>query len=284
MRQLVRLDDVEIWCEAFGRAGDPAVLLVMGVGASGVSWPDELCQALAAPGRYVIRYDHRDTGLSSRVDFGSRPYTLADMARDAVGVLDALDVPAAHVVGASMGGMVAQEIAIGYPERVLTLTSMISTPTVNQQANPTEFVADLPPMDLSRLAPVFAAAPDGGDPVAAALRLARAATGSRGFLNEDAFRRQTERALAHGPGGDGSQNHSQAISSSRDRRELLKGVSAPTLVVHGTEDPFFPYPHGVATAEAVPGARLVTIDGMGHELPPTPDLVALIESQLGARA
>lgn len=285
MQHVIDVDGIDIWCEEFGRRGDPEVLLIMGTGESGLSWPDPLCVSLAEEGRHVIRYDNRDTGRSSRIDFTGDPYTLTDMAADAMGVLDALGVTAAHIVGVSMGGMIAQEIAIESPERVLTLTLLITTPTVNDPVNPTTFVNGLPDMDVARLMPVFmelAEHPPTTDAerVESALALARATKGSRGFLNEEAFRESTVRTLAHSGSPGNTQNHSQAISRSRDRTELLKSVVVPTLVVHGTEDPIFPYAHAVATSQAVPGARLMTMEGMGHELPAPPELTSIIRSQL----
>ena len=285
MQEVLHVNGVDIWYEDFGRSKDPAVLLIMGTGEPGISWSDALCHGLAAEGRRVIRYDHRDTGKSGYFDYDEEPYDLSDMARDAVGLLDALRVPAAHIVGASMGGMIAQEIAIQCPRRVLTLTCLISSPTVNDPENPAAFVSGLPPMDIARLGPVFMVLAENppttdAEQIEASLSLARATSGSRGFLDEKAFRQVMERSLAHRTRPADPQNHSRAISASRDRTELLKAVSAPTLVVHGTEDPLFPYQHGVAISECVPGARLLTIEGMGHELPPPADLVNIIRSQL----
>src|SRR5258706_1060284 len=124
----IRANGIEIWCQDFGSKSDPALLLVMGAGGQAILWPDEFCASLAAAGRYVIRYDNRDTGQSSCFDFAQSPYTLSDMARDAVGVLDAFGVERAHVMGASMGGMICQTLAIEHAGRLRTMTSIMSSP------------------------------------------------------------------------------------------------------------------------------------------------------------
>src|SRR5215831_14787974 len=127
--RMVRANGIELWCEDFGDPGNPAVLLVMGAGGQGIMWPEEFCAALADAGFYVIRYDNRDTGHSTCVDFSKAPYTLSDMARDAIGLLDAFGIARAHVIGASMGGMIAQTLAIEHAGRLRTLTSIMSTPS-----------------------------------------------------------------------------------------------------------------------------------------------------------
>ncbi|MBF8190428.1 alpha/beta fold hydrolase [Nonomuraea sp. K274] len=128
MGKFITSTDVRLWTESFGDPADPAVLLVMGTSTPGTGWPDELVESLVAGGRHVIRFDHRDTGRSDCVDFADRPYTLADMAGDATAVLDAYDIVAAHVAGASLGGAIAQWLAVHRPERVLTLTAIMAAP------------------------------------------------------------------------------------------------------------------------------------------------------------
>lgn len=295
MEQVVKANGIDIWCEDFGREADPAILLIMGIGTSGVAWPDELCERLVSSGFRVVRYDNRDTGLSSYIDFSRNPYTLADMAADAVGLLDALGIPAAHVVGASMGGMVAQEMAINHPERVLSLASMISTPAIPDPSNPMGYSGGLPGMKPELLAVMMESA---GQPVTtreerieASLKLYKALAGTRQPVDDKLLRAMKERELDRLPDersmaaiteGESSPNQAAAISASRDRVELLASVSVPTVVVHGSEDPIFPYEHGVATAKAVPGAKFISVEGMGHELPDLPELATIILENIAA--
>lgn len=289
----MRANGLDLWCETFGDAGDPAVLLVMGIGTSGIAWDDELCRTCAAAGYYVIRFDNRDTGLSSTVDYEAHPYTLTDMAHDAVALLDALGIDKAHVVGASLGGMIAQELAIEHPDRLLTLTSIISTPSIIDAT--AQFTADLPPMREELLTAMMELAMT---PVAtreerieASLRLAQAFVGSRYRPSDDEVRaakaRELDRLAAHfGEGsaqvqaaivhGESSPNQGAAVARSRDRIPLLPQVTAPTLVVSGDEDPFFAPEHGRLTAELVPGARFVLVKGLGHTPPPPAELAPLL--------
>lgn len=284
MERVVQANGIDIWCEDFGEPGDPAILLVMGSGTSGKAWPVDLCEDLAAAGYHVVRYDNRDTGKSTLVDFEQRPYTLVDLAADAAGLLDALGIDAAHVVGVSMGGMVAQEIAIHFPERVKTLTSVISTPAVRHPRNPIGWSGGLPRMKLRAVAAFVGAAirrpKTREERVKLAVKTARATTGSLGLLDVDDVRKMCEEELDHAVDPDHDDHHGRALAASQDRTAALGSVSVPTLVVHGSEDPIFPYEHGVATAKAVPGARLVMVEGLGHELPP--DLATLVIEHIRA--
>lgn len=272
MERIVQANGVELWCEDFGAPTDPAILLIMGIRTSGRAWPDRVCRTLADAGYRVVRYDHRDTGRSTALDFEQSPYTLTDMAADAVGILDALAIDAAHVVGASMGGMVAQEMAIEFPARVVTLTSVISTPAVPDPGIPAGWSRGLPPTRPEMVA-VFAEAElhpptTREERVEFHLRTARALAGTLGLFDEEEARRVCEQEIDHESDADASGNHGLALAVSRDRTEALASVTVPTLVVHGSVDPIFPYEHGIATARAIPGARLVTVEGLGHELPP----------------
>jgi len=270
----VRANGIEVWCEEFGSPRDPALLLVMGAGGQGILWPDELCTALAAGGRRVIRYDNRDTGRSSTFDFARSPYTLADMARDGVGLLDALEIERADVVGASMGGMIGQTIALEHPARARTLTSIMSTPLGESimkgmlgQAEP----GALPGAEPKVMAVVMARA---GNPprtpeerIDASVELWRTLAGSGSAFDEAAVRAREARIQARARNPDAAQNHQLAIAASPDRTEALRGLRVPTLVIHGTEDPILPIAHGRATAAAIPGARWLEVEGMGHDFP-----------------
>jgi pimeloyl-ACP methyl ester carboxylesterase len=241
-----------------------------------IAWDDDFCSALAARGFYVVRFDNRDAGLSTNFDaWGdpnplvvfdelrkkrpvTPPYRLADMADDAVALLDALDLPAAHVVGVSMGGMIAQELAIRHPERVLSLTSIMSTTGALDVRGPSyETMAAL-------LAPFPS---DRHGFIVRSVELAHTLHGP-GFPFEDArVRRVASRSFdrAYRPGG--VRRQLIAIWLSGDRTPALKTLRVPALVMHGDADPLVPVDGGQATARAIPGARLDIIPGMGHELP-----------------
>jgi pimeloyl-ACP methyl ester carboxylesterase len=270
----VRAHGIEIWCEDFGRPSDPPLLLVMGAGGQAILWPDEFCRALADGGRRVIRYDNRDTGQSSCFDFAQAPYTLSDMARDAVGLLDAFGIERADVVGASMGGMIVQTLALEHPARVRTLTSIMSTPLAASIMKAMLGAAE--PGALPGPAPkVMAVAMSrAGNPprtpeerIDLAVAMWRALAGSGEPFDEAAVRAREARILARARNIDAAQNHQLAVASSPDRDEALRALRVPALVIHGTDDPILPLPHGRATAERIPGARLLEIEGMGHDFP-----------------
>jgi pimeloyl-ACP methyl ester carboxylesterase len=252
-----------ICSETFGRREDPAVLLIMGAMASMLWWPDEFCERLAGAGRFVIRYDNRDTGRSIGYDPGTATYTGDDMAADAVGVLDEHGVERAHVVGMSMGGAIAQVVALAYPERVLSVTA-ISTSAVGEEnpglPGPTarymEHAAafdDLDWSDTRALADLI---------VEDARRLA----GTRHSFDEAAARDLVTRDLERAIDPRRLANHGNVGGDEKRWEGRVGDIAVPFLVIHGTADPLIRYPHGVALAEAVPGAKLVTIEGGGHEL------------------
>lgn len=282
MERISRANGIDIWNEDFGDPNDPSILLVMGLSTQGIAWPLELCTGLADAGRHVIRYDARDTGRSTCFDFAKTPYSLTDMAADAVGLLDALRIDAAHLVGTSMGGMVAQEVAIEFPARVRTLTSIMSTPAVSTPEG--RYSNGLPGPHqrfLDVMAELVAAPPTTPEEHrAVSLRMFAALGGTLGSVDTSAVATVLEEQARRAPAIDSSTNHTLAQHRSRDRTELLASIAAPTLVIHGTEDPLIPYEHGVATAEAIPGATLLPIDGMGHELHPSA-MQMLIEAIVG---
>ena len=268
---------IEIHYEEQGDPAAPAMLLIMGFGAQLTLWPDELVEALAAQGFRVIRYDNRDVGLSqkfdgvkapglvkmtllSKIGFTPKvPYTLADMADDGVGLLDALGIERAHIVGASMGGMIAQHVAARHPDRCLSLTTVFST-----TGNP-----KLPPARPEAMKALITR-PDSteeGVLVEHGMMLART-IGSPGYpAPEDRLR---ERTLASGRRSfypEGPTRHLSAIVADGDRRAMLRDIAVPTLVLHGEDDPLVPCEGGRDTAASIPGARLKTIPGWGHDLP-----------------
>ncbi|MFH0519991.1 alpha/beta fold hydrolase [Streptomyces sp. M41] len=272
-------DGLELWAEDFGDRGDPTLLLVMGAQAQGVQWNDGLVRRLVDGGLRVIRYDHRDTGRSSRVDFAARPYTVADMASDALAVLDAFGADRAHLVGASLGGIIAQRLAVTRPDRVLTLTSLSSQPLGTDTAAAVQralsgaapLPGELPPPRPELLAALTSAfsEPEAGpeEYLAARLPLWRVLHGPVLPFPEDEYRAMERRVYERATDLQAALNHTLAGAAGGDDTAALSRVSAPTLVLHGTEDPMFPPEHAWATAAAIPGARLVLVEGMGHTLP-----------------
>jgi pimeloyl-ACP methyl ester carboxylesterase len=276
---------IDIAFERFGDADAPPVLLIMGLGTQMLGWPDGFCEALARRGLHVIRFDNRDVGLSThmtdalapdvgaalRGDTSSASYNLSDMAGDTVGLLDALALRSAHVVGASMGGMIAQTIAINHPDRVRSLTSIMSTtgdPGVGQATQPAMAALLSPPAGSREQA------------IERTLAIVRV-IGSPGFeLDEPELRRRT--ALAYDRSNDplGVARQLVAIAASGDRTAALRRVSLPTLVLHGADDPLVAVTGGQATAGAIAGAELAVFDGMGHDLPR--DLWAEIARRIGS--
>ncbi|MEU1551791.1 alpha/beta fold hydrolase [Streptomyces scabiei] len=277
--RIVPVDGIEVWAEEFGAPEHPAVLLVMGAQAQGVQWNDGIVRRLVDGGRRVIRYDHRDTGRSSVVDFDVRPYTVADMASDALAVLDAFGVEKAHLVGASLGGIIAQRIAVTDPGRVLTLTSLSSQPLGTDTAaavgralaGQPPMPGELPPPSAELLAVLATTLPDpeaGPDRyLAARLPLWRVLHGSVLPFDEEEYRRTERRVYERARDLAAGFHHTLAGAAGGDDTTALACVTAPTLVLHGTEDPMFPPAHGEATAAAIPGARLVVVEGLGHTLP-----------------
>ena len=258
----IRSGDAEIVTQAFGVPSDPAVLLIMGQMASMLWWPEGLCERLAEGGRYVIRYDNRDTGRSTSYEPGKPPYTGDDFVGDAVAVLDGYGFDRAHVVGMSAGGATAQLVALDHPARVASVTA-ISTTKVGGTDE------ELPGPDAEYMAHAAAAEDlDWSDTQAVAeflVRDARALAGTRHPFDEAAARDLVTRDLERAARPESLVNHA-LLNDGEGRERDVGEISAPFLVVHGTADPLFPHEHGVALAEAIPAARLVTIDGGGHEL------------------
>ncbi|TFV61274.1 UNVERIFIED_ORG: alpha/beta hydrolase [Bacillus sp. AZ43] len=264
--------DIELAYETFGDPSDPPVLLVMGLATQMIGWPDEFCAGLAGRGLFVVRFDNRDIGLSTHLDDAGTPdimaifggdtssaaYPLTDLASDTIGLLDALGLGSVHLVGASMGGMVAQLVAVQAPERVRSLTSIMSTTGEPGVGAPAEVA--LPVL----LAP---AATDRESAIQRVVDTYRV-IGSPGFeFDEAALRDRAGLSFdrAHDPAGVARQL--AAILTTHDRTPDLAKVAVPTLVIHGSQDTLVDVSGGRATAAAVPGAELVVVDGMGHDLP-----------------
>ncbi|MFT4096043.1 MAG: alpha/beta hydrolase [Rhodoblastus sp.] len=275
----VAANGINIVYDEFGDPKDPAIVLIMGLGTQMIAWPVPFCQALADRGFRVVRFDNRDIGLSTKFENAppvnvpaafaraligrpvAAPYKLDDMAADAVGLMDALGIDRAHVVGASMGGMIAQIVAAKYPERTRSLVSIMSS-----SGNP-----KLPAAKAKATAALLAPRPDGKDRervVKHGMKVYRT-IGSPGFPTSDAeLRAKIELAAdrSYYPAGVGRQMI--AILASGSRVDLLPTVKARTLVLHGADDPLVPVEAGKDTARLIPGARLKIISGMGHDLAP----------------
>jgi pimeloyl-ACP methyl ester carboxylesterase len=266
----LRANGLEFEYDTFGDPGGVPLLLVMGLGAQMISWDESLCELLAGRGFRVIRFDNRDVGLSTRFDhLGTpdifavlegrerAPYTLQDMTADAGGVLDALGVPAAHVVGASMGGFIVQQLAIDQPERVLSLTSIMSAPggmAQNTPASPeaSEALMRPPPEDREGM-------------IEHGVWVARITNGP--LFDEAYARHRRTLAVDRAVSVAGTRRQLAAVAASGSREAALGRLSVPALVIHGEADPLLPVENGRRTAEAIPGARLLVLAQMGHDLP-----------------
>jgi pimeloyl-ACP methyl ester carboxylesterase len=287
-----RVNGIELAYDTCGDRADPTVLLVMGLGAQLVHWHPDFCAAIAEHGFHVVRFDNRDTGESTHldvpVDLGAVlaargtgqapdvPYLLGDMAADAVGLLDHLGVARAHVVGVSMGGMIAQVMAIEHPERVATLTSVMSTTGDPDVGNPTgqALTALMAPPPQTRAAYQDAAVDNAG------------LWGSPGLYDEEQLRATAALAWDRGYDPMGTARQLAAIFASGSRSAGLAGLAVPALVIHGTADTLVDPSGGRRTAEAIPGARLLMIEGMGHDLarPLWPQLVGALADHARAHA
>jgi len=291
--RLARANGIELCYEIFGDADAEPMLLIMGLGAQMIHWDDDFCRQLAARGFRVIRFDNRDIGQSSKLTGGKRlgpvellklrflkipvdaPYRLHDMALDVIGLMDALGIQSAHLVGASMGGMIAQEVAISFPQRVRSLTSIMST-----TGNP-----KLPPPTREAAAVLMAPPPKTRqeylERFAQTWKILRAGS----FPQDEALdRSRAERTFERGLNPAGVARQLRAILASGSRKQRLGSVKAPTLVIHGTVDPLVPPEGGKDTAASIPGAKLLMIEGMGHALPiPTwPEIIGAIDKHAHA--
>ena len=259
--RMVAADGVEIVTEAFGDPAHPPVLLIMGAMASMLWWPDGFCRRLAGRGRHVIRYDNRDTGLSTAYPPGEPPYGFNDMAEDAIRVLDGYGLRRAHLVGMSAGGMIAQFVALAHPARIASLTAISSTPVGVDTSNPpqataadTEEAATGPAVDWS----------DRGQAIDAIAGDARMIAGTAHPHDATAARRLAERDYDRARNFASATNHFLLKGGGPQR--TIRDLTVPLLVIHGSADPLFPFEHGQALAKAVRGARLVKVEGGGHEL------------------
>ena len=274
--QMARANGIELCYETFGEPTAEPLILIMGLGAQMIQWDDDFCRQLAARGFRVIRFDNRDIGKSSKLSGGKpltafellkmrllkipikAPYRLSDMAEDTVGLMDTLGIASAHLVGASMGGMIAQEIAISFPHRVRSLTSIMSTTGNPKIPGPTREASAIlmapPPKSREEFLERFAKT----------WKVLRAGS----FPDDEALDRgRAERTFARGLNPAGAGRQLRAILASGSRKQRLGTVKTPTLVIHGTVDPLVHPAGGKDTAASIPGAKLIMIERMGHALP-----------------
>jgi len=278
MRCMTRIaaNGIDIEYDTFGDRSAAPLLLVMGLGAQMISWDEEFCGLLADRGHYVVRYDNRDVGLSTRMESAgmpnvaaamearsqgrpvdNAPYTLDDMAADGMGLLDALEIGEAHIVGASMGGMIVQAMAINHPERVLTLTSIMST-----TGRP-----DLPPARDEAMAVLLTPAPNEREANIEHRVKSALVIGSKRHHDEAGVRAMAAKSFDRAYYPIGMARQIVGIMASAPRHEALGAVRVPTLVIHGADDPLVPVEGGKDTAASVPGAELLILQDMGHDLP-----------------
>jgi pimeloyl-ACP methyl ester carboxylesterase len=275
--QLARSNGIDLCYEIFGAPDAEPMILIMGLAAQMILWDDEFCQQLALRGFQVIRFDNRDVGRSSKLTGGgpltpvellklrflriplAAPYKLLDMADDVIGLMDALGIQSAHLIGASMGGMIAQEIAINYPRRVRTMISIMSTTGNSRLPQPSREVTA---MLMAR--PVTTRR----EFITRFVKTWKVLRGGGHFpLDEAKDRERAERTFDRGLSPAGVGRQLRAILASGSRKERLRSVTAPTLVIHGTVDPLVHPAAGKDMAAAIPGAKLMMIEGMGHALP-----------------
>ena len=260
---ILSVNGVQLCAETFGDRRDPAVLLIMGSSASMDWWEEELCERIAAGGRFVIRYDHRDTGRSVSYPPGEPGYTGSDLVRDALGILDALGVERAHLVGMSMGGAIAQVIALDHPQRAAAL-ALISTSFADRGHS------DLPGISEETAARLAIAQPEWAERVAVIdylVELQRACASDSASLEEEAVRRVAARMFDRTTDIEAALTNHDLIDPGDPPRRRLEELAIPTVVIHGRDDPMFPFEHGRALVEAIPSAELLPLEGVGHELP-----------------
>lgn len=289
----IKANNLDIECDTFGDSGGRPLLLIMGLGAQMTRWREAFCQLLADAGHYVIRFDNRDIGLSQKFShFGlpdmmklfeeaqagkvvHAPYNLDDMAEDAEGVLNALHIDKAHVVGASMGGMIAQMMAVHHRERILSLTSIMST-----TGDP-----NLPSSTAEASAALLSPAGETLDEVIDRAVMVAKAIGGKGFpLDADAIKARAKADFERSFYPEGVARQMAAIAATGNRRPHLEKLNIPALIIHGSDDPLVPVSGGIDTHEAIRHSTLKIIEGMGHDLPEAawPEIVEAITAHTTA--
>jgi len=294
-QKMASANGLHLYCESFGLPKHPAVLLIMGNNAQAIMWPTEFCELLSKQGYFVIRYDNRDTGLSTCIDFDLSPYTLRDLAIDAACLLDALKIKKAHILGLSMGAAIGQLMAYYHPECCISLVCLMAT--LDSLSKPMEMtgkksMAALPPPTKSYLKAIEALnaqqPSSRQEKIQQLVENLRLANGEQASFDKDywsqlmafAIRREESNQEKGALKFSHLDNHSRAQKASVEPNlALVKSISLPTLVVQGALDPIFPPPHGQRLADAIPHAHCVEIPKMGHTLNPEfyPEIMAVLE-------
>lgn len=283
---MVRNGDVRLVLQSFGDPSDPPVLLVMGATASMLGWPDGFCEALAAEGLRVIRFDHRDTGGSTTIPPGEAGYTVEDIANDIVAVIEAYGLEAANLVGMSLGGLLSQIVAVDHPERVSSLTLIASEP-LGWDGEPLPHIS---PAFMEHFGTVADLDWTDADAVTAFLvEIDKLSSGSGAPFDTNRSADRARQVQARSECLASMFNHA-TVESERDWTGRFREISQPVLVVHGSEDPVLPLPNGQTLRDGIEGAELLLLEGVGHELPerawePISDAIArmVVESSTGAR-
>lgn len=298
MSRIIKINKVEIWYEEFGDSSNETILLIMGANANCKVWDLDFINKLVSNNFRVIRFDNRDVGKSTRIgkepllnmvlkflpsfilkrivniifglavdengkfkfnEFASVQYDLSDMAKDAISLMDYLNIEKAHIIGASMGGMITQIIALDYPERVLSITPIMTTPGIQNKSLSGPSKALLEAMKKSFIYSLKGKVEDG------VVEIYRQLTGSRFPFNEYKFRENLKPIIEHG--NNPFALHGAAVGASPDRSDRLDEINVPTLVIHGTEDAILPLDHGIALAEGIRNSKRLIMEGVGHEIP-----------------
>jgi pimeloyl-ACP methyl ester carboxylesterase len=257
--RMIEANRVELCTEPFGDPADPPILLVMGIGGSMLWWEEGFCRMLADGGRFVVRYDHRDTGRSVTSERGHPGYSGADLVADAAGVLDAYEIPAAHVVGVSAGGAFAQLLALDFPDRVLSLVLISTSPAVS-----TDRALPPPTEEFTRFAATVEVDwSDRESVIEYLIDYSRVLAGGQRSFDEAGFRALARWDVERARDYAAAQNHDLLLDDERSRAPLAS-ISAGALVIHGTADPMFGIEHGEALAQEIAGSRLLRLEGAGH--------------------
>ncbi|MBI5977729.1 alpha/beta hydrolase [Clostridium perfringens] len=257
--KIIHFNNVHICTESFGDINNPTILLIMGATASMIYWEEDFCKRLSNQGFHVIRYDNRDTGKSITYTYGHPEYTFEDLADDAIEVLDAYKVDKAHIVGMSMGGIITQIIALKHPDRVLTIslimTSNFDSNLPKKDSKVTEALGELKIKNWQ----------DKDEVIECFIQKSKVLVGSKNVFDEEKIRRLNEEEFDRASNLQSMENHG-FIRGWGLYLSRTSEIKAPTLVIHGTEDPIIPYEHGVHLSEIIPNAVFVTLEGAGHEL------------------
>lgn len=271
-QKVVLTDNKEFWTESFGDIGNPAIMLIMGSGGQGIFWPQLFCEQLANKGFFVIRYDHRDTGLSFSVNFDDQPYTLLDMAQDVIHILDDYQIKRATMIGASMGGVIATFLSSYFPERITNVVLAMTTPDLRASFDaymgmPARSALSKPAQHILDMAKEMVNPPTTWqEKIALFLKVAHLNNGSEA-IDEEWLKQIALQNFVRMKNPEGSNNHYRACMLSHElHQKALTQVNSPTLILHGDADPIFPIDHAYALQEAIPHAELVVLEGLGHGL------------------